>query len=428
MEKNKITRRRVLQGLLAGGVSVTGAELLYKPSAAYARAPGSSGVGNEHFPGVRRMFGRIHTAEEAASRAVVLAQIAAKQHTFGIGGILIDKSGNIIAEATNSVIRHNQIYDPTAHVERQLVDWFIDASHKHGLSTQPRDLTIVSSLDPCVMCAGAIMRSGIQAVAVAEDDEAGIHEAIKKPGMPADIQTRITEQIAIFKTYQGRQQIGRINNAILAEGGIPEDLVVAARGALLGSINRVRHIIGSVDSAELPSWRLTRNISERMTSLARQLGPSVLQIHTPINVLASSQRQALLEVLSNNQSVLVDDQGAVIIGAREIDGGAGAQTSVLELIWIYTLLREMMKKSDGIHFPHPRRCSIVKRHAPEDPYTILLELGAAGSFCEEPRIGTTLPAMGYLSSQNFDLAQRCAASLPPLYNRLGITVGLISSR
>ena len=54
-----------------------------------------------------------------------------------------------------------------------------------------------------------------------------------------------------------------------------------------------------------------------------------------------------------------------------------------------------------------------------------MDLGAVGSFIEEPRLGMTFPAVGYFRRNNLDLARKCVKSLPPLYNRLGITVGII---
>ena len=126
-------------------------------------------------PGVRAGTSTIRTAEDAAARAVELAVEAGKQGTFAVGGLLVDETGHIIAEATNTVIRNGKLSDPTAHVERQLVDWLAQQRRRRR-SLSPRNLTIVSSLDPCAMCAGAILRSGMRVMIVAEDNFAGVHE------------------------------------------------------------------------------------------------------------------------------------------------------------------------------------------------------------------------------------------------------------
>src|SRR5262245_26820413 len=111
-------------------------------------------------PGVRAEPGRIRDAEQAAARAVALAEEAGRRGTFAVGGLLVDDSGQVLAEARNAVIEDGQLSDPTAHVERQLVDWFAYAQRR-GLAASARNATIVSSLDPCAMCAGAILRSGL---------------------------------------------------------------------------------------------------------------------------------------------------------------------------------------------------------------------------------------------------------------------------
>jgi Cytidine and deoxycytidylate deaminase zinc-binding region len=102
-------------------------------------------------PGVRPIEGRIETAKGAAGRALELAQRAARAGTFGVGGFLMDKSGQILAEAVNAVIEDGQVCDPTAHVERQLIDWLFST---HGQHARPQELVTVSSLDPCA-CARA---------------------------------------------------------------------------------------------------------------------------------------------------------------------------------------------------------------------------------------------------------------------------------
>src|SRR5262245_63279498 len=134
-------------------------------------------------PGVRAGTSTIRTAEEAAARAVALAEEAGKQGTFAVGGLLVDDSGQIVAEATNTVIRDNRLSDPSAHVERQLIDW-VFRERSRGRPLSPRKLTIVSSLDPCAMCAGAILRSGMPAAIVAEDNYAGVHFRCEPVRMP----------------------------------------------------------------------------------------------------------------------------------------------------------------------------------------------------------------------------------------------------
>ena len=124
-----IDRRALLRGAMTTGVAST---FLVTPR--YSLVAGSARTRSAHHrpplaetfdisPGVRPGNGFVRSAEEAAARAVALAEEAGKQGTFAVGGLLVDDSGRIVAEATNAVVRDNRLSDPTAHVERQLIDW-----------------------------------------------------------------------------------------------------------------------------------------------------------------------------------------------------------------------------------------------------------------------------------------------------------------
>src|SRR5437016_2836842 len=94
-------------------------------------------------PGVRAGRTTILTAEDAAAHAIGLAEQAARQGAFGVGGFLLDRSGHVVAEAVNAVVRDGHVVDPTAHVERQLIDWYCAAGSR-GFSASTSELTIVS--------------------------------------------------------------------------------------------------------------------------------------------------------------------------------------------------------------------------------------------------------------------------------------------
>src|SRR5262249_16101969 len=87
--------------------------------------------------------------------------------------------------------------DGRARVERELVDWLAH-ERRRGLSLSPRHVTIVSSLDPCAMCAGAILRSGMRVMIVAENNFAGVHENLKPRHMPRELQAQAQRDMAFF--------------------------------------------------------------------------------------------------------------------------------------------------------------------------------------------------------------------------------------
>ncbi len=66
------------------------------------------------------------TIDVQAAVAIAAGEaIAAKtQGTFGVGALLLDHFGNVLKAIHNNVIRDGLIWDPTAHGERQLIDWY----------------------------------------------------------------------------------------------------------------------------------------------------------------------------------------------------------------------------------------------------------------------------------------------------------------
>lgn len=76
-----------------------------------------------------------------------------------IGSVLADARGNIIARGRN---RRVQDGDPTAHAEVRCI--------RHaGRRRDWRDLTLVSTLSPCIMCTGTALLFQIPRVIVGEN-------------------------------------------------------------------------------------------------------------------------------------------------------------------------------------------------------------------------------------------------------------------
>ncbi|MFF4011739.1 nucleoside deaminase [Streptomyces sp. NPDC001717] len=107
----------------------------------------------------------ITTADEALLRRAVA--IAARATTLGdapYGSLLAGPDGTIIAEAHNTVRRDQDI---TAHPELKLARW---AARELDQATAART-TLYTSCQPCGMCAGGIVRSGLGRVVYALSTE-----------------------------------------------------------------------------------------------------------------------------------------------------------------------------------------------------------------------------------------------------------------
>jgi tRNA(adenine34) deaminase len=96
--------------------------------------------------------------------ALTLAKVAADKGDVPVGAILVNSSGQIVGTGQNL---REQSNDPTDHAEIVAIR---NAAQKIG-SWRLDDLTLVVTLEPCVMCAGAILQSRIKRLVFGAFDE-----------------------------------------------------------------------------------------------------------------------------------------------------------------------------------------------------------------------------------------------------------------
>ena len=99
--------------------------------------------------------------------ALSLAKVAADKGDVPVGALVVNEAGEILGTGQNL---REQSNDPTAHAE---VIAIRQAAEKIG-SWRLDDLTIIVTLEPCAMCAGAIAQSRIKRLVFgAWDEKAG---------------------------------------------------------------------------------------------------------------------------------------------------------------------------------------------------------------------------------------------------------------
>lgn len=98
-------------------------------------------------------------------RAVELALQSERAGNLPVGALLV-LDGAIIAEGASSVLL--PVYDPGAHAEMSA----IKAVDK-ALWPRAREMTCYSSLEPCVMCMGALLLHGVGRVVFGATDVEG---------------------------------------------------------------------------------------------------------------------------------------------------------------------------------------------------------------------------------------------------------------
>lgn len=107
------------------------------------------------------------TDEEYMEKALLLAREAALREEIPVGAIVVDKDGAIIGEGYN---RREELQSPTAHAEILAIENAAKTLKNRRLT----GCTLYVTLEPCPMCAGAIMNAGLKRLVYgAFDDKNG---------------------------------------------------------------------------------------------------------------------------------------------------------------------------------------------------------------------------------------------------------------
>lgn len=99
------------------------------------------------------------------------AEVAAREDEVPVGAVIVHK-GKVIARAHN---QREQLHDPTAHAEMIAITQAAEALQSWRLD----ECTLYVTLEPCPMCAGAILQARIPLVVYgARDPKAGAVETL----------------------------------------------------------------------------------------------------------------------------------------------------------------------------------------------------------------------------------------------------------
>lgn len=119
---------------------------------------------------------------EAMRLALAEAELAFVSGDVPVGAVLLAADGTVLAHGRNEREKHG---DPTAHAEVVAIRRAAEARGEWRLD----DTTLVVTLEPCVMCAGAILAARIPRVVFgAWDAKAGasgsVHDLLRDRRLP----------------------------------------------------------------------------------------------------------------------------------------------------------------------------------------------------------------------------------------------------
>ena len=133
----------------------------------------------------------------AMRRALALAAEAAAGGDVPVGAVVMDAGGRIIGEGRN---RRELTTDPTAHAE---IVAMREAAASIG-SWNLEGCTLVVKLEPCLMCAGALLQAHVGRVVFgAWDDKAGaagsMYDVVRDRRLPfrAEVVGGVREEEAV---------------------------------------------------------------------------------------------------------------------------------------------------------------------------------------------------------------------------------------
>lgn len=118
----------------------------------------------------------------AMTRALELAAMAGAEGDVPVGAIVTDASGAVIGEGRN---RREAEHDPTAHAEVVALRAAAASARSWNLS----GCTLTVTLEPCVMCAGALLQARVSTLVFgAWDDKAGaagsVYDVVRDRRLP----------------------------------------------------------------------------------------------------------------------------------------------------------------------------------------------------------------------------------------------------
>lgn len=379
---------------------------------------------------------------QAAVAIAANEAIAAKtQGTFGVGGLLLDQFGNVLKSLQNNVVRESLIFDPTAHGERQLIDWYFAERAAGRALPPPEEITIVTSLDPCAMCTGAILAAGFNVVVAARDPNAGINfdasfsfgalpEALREPA-----RARFFYPAVKGASCFARDSAGQAPKSFFIGKTIAEATQALCSLVFEATADKVQALLNSdlpqaqlLDPASLPSHH-------RIVRKLKSLYPDALAYRCAPHAPDAGLAPYLLHAMERDRQqggpgdavALLDGFGNLLLCTPGRLAQSAICTAFMECTRQYAQLRYALMHDASAagrdevrqYLAHPKEGSFVFARGPDASAQSFMNLGAYGSTMEGPLPAANPHQFQYVTPAMAPdaLAAICAA-MPPLYAKL----------
>lgn len=367
-------------------------------------------------------------AEKYAEIAVKEAERARDMGTFGVGGLLAGNDGTIYKTIGNRVIRDGSVHDPSAHVERQLVDWYF--SNKDSLPPASK-MMIVTSLDPCVMCSGAILTAGFNPVHVSQDSQAGI--SCRGLGdfstLPRDLGRKAAETFSTFGLAGKRPFSGPHDSAFFG-GTIDSKLDKRSVRAFSSSLKKVKKIINShhgLPPDELANPKtLVAKPSSRILRILKKYNPRVFSSGYVVSfekqgidlghILIQKAKESYEMSGVFNSACLVDPFGNVLISESGAEHASPIRTPFLELVRKYHKLLLEAGPEGSKYLAHLKYCKTILLIGPGKDSKSIMEAGCFGASIEGELPKGKHSLQYVIPQQEPDELKDMLDNLPPLYS------------
>jgi cytosine deaminase len=380
------------------------------------------------------------TIDVQAAVAIAAAEAidAKTQGTFGVGGLMLDQHGNVLQSLHNNVVKQGLIFDPTAHGERQLIDWYHAERAKGRDLPAPEDITIVTSLDPCCMCSGAILAGGFNVVVAAPDKNAGINfdAAASFHALPPALREKAAGSFS-YPAILGSSLYARASS-----GATPKSFFIGK--TISEPTQALCSLVFEATSSEVMALFNTDLRQDQLKDPAtlapdhfvlralKQLYPDALTYrgkpHEPDAGLAPFLRQAMARDREHGGDgdavALLDSFGNLVLCMSGRIAQSGIRSAFMETTRAYAQLRYKLmtgatpEQQEEVrqYLGHPKDGTFVFAKGPDGGAISFMNLGAYGSTMEGPLPLKNPTQLQYVlpSIPHEELAAICAA-MPPLY-------------